>query len=115
MEHAYKHGGADFELFARISEKNHAHSTLNPLATYQKRLTLDEIMNNVMVAYPKVPDPCARRTVTGPLAAGAGERLEAEDAVGGAALGGPVKISASVLTTDPWEEACQAPLPDVTR
>ena len=33
--------GRSFELFARISEKNHAHSTLNPKATYQKRFTLE--------------------------------------------------------------------------
>ena len=46
-----------FELFAKISEKNHAHSTLNPLAAYQKRFTLDEIMNDVMIAYPNTrPD-----------------------------------------------------------
>ena len=38
MEYGHKYGGADFELFAKISEKNHAHSTLNPLAAYQKRI-----------------------------------------------------------------------------
>ena len=32
MEYGHKYGGVDFELFAKISEKNHAHSTLNPLA-----------------------------------------------------------------------------------
>ena len=43
MEYGHKYGGADFELFARISEKNHAHSTLNPLAAYTKRFTVEEI------------------------------------------------------------------------
>src|SRR5690349_20929398 len=38
MEYAHKYGGASFELFARISEKNHAHSTLNPLAAYSKAM-----------------------------------------------------------------------------
>ena len=37
MEYGHRYGGTSFELFARISEKNHAHSTLNPLATYTKR------------------------------------------------------------------------------
>ena len=37
MEYGHRYGGTSFELFARISEKNHAHSTLNPLAAYQKR------------------------------------------------------------------------------
>jgi acetyl-CoA acetyltransferase len=41
-EHAY--GGTSAELFARISEKNHAHSTLNPLAAYTRRFTLEEIL-----------------------------------------------------------------------
>ncbi|MFZ9930035.1 MAG: thiolase family protein, partial [Ilumatobacteraceae bacterium] len=36
MEYGHKYGGVSFELFARISEKNHAHSTLNPMAAYQK-------------------------------------------------------------------------------
>ena len=41
MEYGHKYGGTSFELFAKISEKNHAHSTLNPLAAYQKRFTLE--------------------------------------------------------------------------
>ena len=36
MEYGHKYGGATFELFARISQKNHSHSTLNPLAAYTK-------------------------------------------------------------------------------
>ena len=31
MEYGHRYGGTSFELFARICEKNHAHSTLNPL------------------------------------------------------------------------------------
>jgi len=52
MEYGHRYGGTSFELFAKIAEKNHAHSTLNPFAAYQKRFTLDEIMNDVMIAYP---------------------------------------------------------------
>ena len=32
MEYGHRYGGTSFELFAKIAEKNHAHSTLNPLA-----------------------------------------------------------------------------------
>src|SRR5580765_1029909 len=41
QEYLYEHqyGGAPFELFARISEKNHAHSTLNQLDAYTKRMS----------------------------------------------------------------------------
>ena len=59
LEYDQRYGGADFELFARISEKNHAHSTLNPLATYQKRFSLEEIMNDVMVSYPNTRPMCS--------------------------------------------------------
>ena len=41
MEYGHRYGGTSFELFARISEKNHAHSTLNPLAAYTKKMTLE--------------------------------------------------------------------------
>ena len=41
-----------FEQFAKVAEKNHAHSTLNPLAQYQKAFSLDEIMTAEMIAYP---------------------------------------------------------------
>ena len=59
MEYGHKYGGATFELFARISEKTHAHSTLNPLAAYQKRFTLEEIMGDMMIAYPNTRPMCS--------------------------------------------------------
>src|SRR5271169_5518917 len=49
MEYGHRYGGTSFELFARISEKNHAHSTLNPKGAYQKRFSLEEIMGDVMI------------------------------------------------------------------
>src|SRR5687768_16072388 len=54
MEYLHRTGfkGDALRLFARISEKNHGHSTLNPLATYTRAMTADEIMNDVMMAYP---------------------------------------------------------------
>ena len=56
---ATSYGGTSFELFAKISEKNHAHSTLNPLAAYQKRFTLEQIMGDVMIAYPNTRPMCS--------------------------------------------------------
>ena len=110
MEYGHKYGGATFELFASISEKNHAHSTLNPLAAYQKRFTLEEIMNDVMIAYPNTRPMCSANC----------DGAAAAVVVSGAKLKtlGPdqqrraVKVSASILTTDPYEEACQV-LPNV--
>jgi acetyl-CoA acetyltransferase len=110
MEYGHKYGGTSFELFAKISEKNHAHSTLNPKAAYQKRFTLEQIMNDVMIAYPN----------TRPMCSGNCDGASAMVVVSDAKLKKlskrqqkrAVKISASVLTTDPYEEACQV-LPDV--
>ena len=110
MEYGHRYGGVDFELFAKISEKNHAHSTLNPLAAYQKRFTLEEIMNDVMIAYPNTRPMCSANC----------DGAAAAVVVSGAKLKTlsleqqrrAVKISASILTSDPWEEACQV-LPDV--
>jgi acetyl-CoA acetyltransferase len=110
MEYGHRYGGADFELFARISEKNHAHSTLNPLATYQKKMTLEEIMNDVMIAYPNTRPMCSANCD------GAAAAVVVSDSVlktlSPEQRRRAVKISASVLTTDPWEDACQV-LPNV--
>ncbi len=110
MEYDHKYGGADFELFARISEKNHAHSTLNPKATYQKKFTVEEIMNDVMIAYPNTRPMCSANCDGAAAAVVVSDSkfktLSAEQ------RRRAVKISASILTTDPWEEACQV-LPNV--
>jgi acetyl-CoA acyltransferase len=110
MEYGHRYGGVDFELFARISEKNHAHSTLNPLAAYSKRMSLEQIMNDVMIAYPNTRPMCSANC-DGAAAAVvvSGEKLKTLDPDQRRRA---VKISASVLTSDPWEEACQV-LPDV--
>jgi acetyl-CoA acyltransferase len=110
MEYGHKYGGTSFELFARIAEKNHAHSTLNPLATYQKRFTLDQIMNDVMISYPNTRSMCSANCDGAAAAVVVSESrlrtlsLEQRRRA--------VKVSASVLTSDPWQEACQI-LPDV--
>jgi acetyl-CoA acetyltransferase len=110
MEYGHKYGGTSFELFARISEKNHAHSTLNPLAAYSKRFTLDEIMNDMMIAYPNTRPMCSANCD------GAAAAVVVSDAklktLSLEQQRRAIKVSASVLTTDPWQEACQV-LPDV--
>jgi len=110
MEYGHKYGGADFELFASISEKNHAHSTLNPKAAYNKRFTLEEIMNDVMIAYPNTRPMCSANCDGGAAAVVVSETklrtLSTEQ------QRRAVKVSASVLTSDPFQEACQV-LPDV--
>ena len=94
----------------RISEKNHSHSTLNPLAAYSKKMSLDNIMNDVMIAYPNTRPMCSANCDGAAAAVVVSDSklktlsLEQQRHA--------VKVSASVLTTDPWQEACQV-LPDV--
>jgi acetyl-CoA acetyltransferase len=110
MEYGHRYGGTSFELFARIAEKNHAHSTLNPLAAYTKRMTLEEIMNDVMIAYPNTRSMCSANC----------DGAAAAVVVSGAKLKTlsleqqrrAIKVKASVLTSDPYEEGCQV-LPNV--
>ncbi len=100
MEYAYLHDGVGFEQFARVAEKNHAHSTLNPLAQYQRAFSLEQIMNAEMIAYPNTLLMCCP---TGDGAAAAvlcsGERLATMPAL---VRRRAVKVSASVLTSDPY-------------
>jgi acetyl-CoA acyltransferase len=109
-EYGHRYGGTSFELFARISEKNHAHSTLNPLAAYTKKMSLEQIMGDVMIAYPNTRPMCSANC-DGAAAAVvvSGEKLKTLDPDQRRRA---VKVSASVLTSDPWDEACQV-LPDV--
>jgi acetyl-CoA acyltransferase len=112
MEYLFEHeyDGTAFELFARISEKNHAHSTLNPLAAYTKRMSLEQIMGDVMIAYPNTRPMCSANCDGAAAAVVVGDstlrKLSSEQ------RRRAVKVSASILTTDPWEEACQV-LPNV--
>ena len=110
MEYGHRYGGTSFELFARISEKNHAHSTLNPLAAYTKKMSLEQIMGDVMIAYPNTRPMCSANCDGAAAAVVVSDSklktlsLEQQRRA--------VKVAASVLTTDPWQEACQI-LPDV--
>src|ERR671912_906524 len=110
MEYGHKYGGTSFELFAKISEKNHAHSTLNPLAAYTKKMTLEEIMGDMMIAYPNTRPMCSANcdgAAAAVVVSGAKLKTLSKEQQKRA-----VKVSASILTSDPYQEACQV-LPDV--
>jgi len=108
--HQHQYAGAPFELFAKISEKNHAHSTLNPLAAYTKKMSLEQIMGDVMIAYPNTRPMCSANCD------GAAAAVVVSDSklktLSREQQRRAVKVRASVLTSDPWQEACQV-LPDV--
>jgi acetyl-CoA acetyltransferase len=110
MEYAGNNDGVGFEQFAKVAEKNHAHSTLNPLAQYQKEFSLDEVMGAEMMAYPNTLLMCCP---TGDGAAAlvlvSEEKLRT---LSDEQRARAVKISASVMTSDPWTESDQVQ-PDV--
>ncbi len=110
MEYAGQHGGVGFEQFAKVAEKNHAHSVLNPLAQYQKQFSLEEVMNAEMMSYPNTLLMCCP---TGD--GGAAVVLVSEEklkTLSDDQRKRAVKISASVMTSDPWTDADQVQ-PDV--
>jgi len=102
IEYSGEHDGVGLEQFARVAEKNHAHSTLNPLAQYQKQFTLEEILAAPMISYPNTSLMCS------PTADGAAAAVIVSDerlrSLPDATRARAVKIAASVITTDPWSE-----------
>ncbi len=95
MEHARAYG-TQMEHFAMASVKNHYHSTGNPLAQYQKESPLDEVMNARMIAYPNTLLMCC------PTGDGAAAAILCSMDKARQFTTQPIKIAASVLTSDPW-------------
>ena len=56
--YAYENEGVGFEQFAKVAYKNHLHSTLNPLAQYQKEFSLEQIMGSPVQSYPNTTLMC---------------------------------------------------------
>jgi acetyl-CoA acetyltransferase len=97
MEHSRKYG-TTFEQFAKVSVKNHHHSTLNPKAMYQVETPLQEVMGAEMISYPNTKLMCSVN-VDGSAAAvlcseGAAKKL--------GLMARAVRIRASQMTSDPY-------------
>ncbi len=106
MEHTRKYG-TTFEQFAKISVKNHQHSTKNPKSMYQVETPLEQVMGAEMIAYPNTKLMCSVNVDGAASAVIASERKARE-----LGLGRAVKVSASVLTSDPYTER-DLTMPDV--
>jgi len=107
MEHMRKYG-TKLEHFAKISVKSHKHATKNPFSQYQNEVTLEDVMNARMVAYPNTLYMCCP---TGDGAAAA--ILVSEDKIKQLAGGRKrARVAASILTSDPYTER-DLTLPDV--
>lgn len=99
MEHSRKYG-TTFEQFARVSEKNHKHSTLNPKAMYQKETPLRMVMEAEMIAYPLTKLMCSVN-VDGSAAA---ILMSEEKARKSGLMGRAVRVRGSALASDPFSE-----------
>jgi acetyl-CoA acetyltransferase len=107
MEHMRKYG-TKLEHFAKISVKSHQHATKNPYSQYRNEVSLEDVMNARMVAYPNTLYMCCP---TGDGAAAA--ILVSEDKLKQLAAGRKrPRVAASVLTSDPYTDR-DLTLPDV--
>ena len=107
MEHTSKYG-TTFEQFAKVSVKNHHHSTMNPKAMYQIETPLETVMNAEMISYPNTKLMCSVN-VDGSAAAVVCSEAKAREL---GLMKRAVKVRASVLTSDPWQER-DLVMPDV--
>ena len=106
MEHSNKYG-TTFEQFAKVSVKNHHHSTLNPKAMYQIETPLEMVMNAEMISYPNTKLMCSVN-VDGAAAAVLASESKAREL----GLDRAVRVRASVMTSDPFT-ARDLVMPDV--
>jgi acetyl-CoA acetyltransferase len=106
MEHSRKYG-TTFEQFAKVSVKNHHHSTLNPKAMYQLETPLDVVMKAEMISYPNTKLMCSVNVDGSAAAVLASEKMARKLGMKRA-----VKVRAAVLTSDPWQER-DLVMPDV--
>ena len=107
MEHS-RHHGTTFEQFAKVSVKNHHHSTMNAKAMYQIETPLDVVMNAEMISYPNTKLMCSVNVDGSAAAIIASEKKARELGL----MDRAVKVRASVLTSDPWQER-DLVMPDV--
>ena len=106
MEHARKYG-TTFDQFARVSVKNHFHSTMNPKSMYRKETPLQEVMAAEMIAWPNTKLMCSVN-VDGSAAAvliseARMKQLGLQDRA--------VKVRASIMSSNPFQER-QMAMPD---
>ncbi|MEC7910755.1 MAG: thiolase family protein [Pseudomonadota bacterium] len=106
MEHSRNHG-TTFEQFAKISVKNHHHSTMNPKAMYQIETPLEDVMNAEMISYPNTKLMCSVN-VDGSAAAVLVSEKKAKEL----GMERAVRVKASVITSDPYQER-DLVMPDV--
>ncbi|QGZ96177.1 thiolase family protein [Terricaulis silvestris] len=105
-EHAAKYG-TTFAQFAKVSVKNHHHSTMNPKSFYQMETPLEQVMGAEMIAYPNTKLMCSVNVDGAAAAVLVSERKARE-----LGLSRAIRVRASALQSDPWNPS-NPMMPDV--
>jgi len=103
LEHTRKYG-TTFEQFAKVSVKNHHHSTLNPKAMYRKETPLEEVMGSEMISYPNTKLMCSVNVDGSAAAILMSEKMARQRGL----MDRAVRVRASALTSEPYVSHDQA-------
>ena len=106
MEHARKYG-TTFAQFAKVSVKNHWHSTMNSKSMYQKETPLQEVMAAEMIAWPNTKLMCSVNVDGAAAAVLMSEKKVKQFGLQARAI----KIRASEMTSNPFADR-QLAMPD---
>ena len=106
MEHTRKYG-TTFAQFAKVSVKNHWHSTMNPKSMYRVETPLQEVMAAEMIAYPNTKLMCSVNVDGSAAAVLASEAMVKRLGL----MDRAVRIRASIMSSNPFAER-QAAMPD---
>jgi acetyl-CoA acyltransferase len=102
LEHSRKYG-TTLEQFAKVSVKNHHHSTFNPKSMYQKETPLEEVLSAEMIAYPNTKLMCSVNVDGAAAAVLMSDRRARERGLTRRA----VRVRGSGLASDAWSERNQ--------
>jgi acetyl-CoA acyltransferase len=102
LEHSRKYG-TSLEQFAKVSVKNHHHSTFNPKSMYRKETPLEEVLASEMIAYPNTKLMCSVNVDGAAAAVLMSDRKARERGLTRRA----VRVRASGLASDAWSERNQ--------
>jgi acetyl-CoA acetyltransferase len=89
--------GATIEDLALVTVKNRKHATNNPYAKFKGNISVEEVVNSKMIAY-----PMTLHQSCGMTDAAAAVVLASEDAVKRLGISKPIKILASNIVTGPF-------------
>jgi acetyl-CoA acyltransferase len=99
IEHMRKYG-SKVEHFARIAVKSHKHATRDQFSQYRNEVSLDDVLNARMIAFPNTLYMCCP-TGDGAAAAVLVSEAKMKQLAGGRKV---PRIAATVLTSDPWSK-----------